>query len=478
MLQRATLSLCLVLLAGFLSACRSGDAPTPTPTAAPKATTPAATSAPATGTAVPPTQLPPTTTAAPPTRPAPTATLAPATQPPATATTVPATATTAPRAVVPPEDAASARLRVPQGFAVRLFARGLNAPRLMTIGPDGQLYVAERGAGTVIRLADTNGDGLADGREVLASGFNIPHGIEWFQGWLYVAQGDKVERIRDADGDGRFEAREVVTTNIPGPTGHVTRTVHFGPDGKMYVSAGSSSNNTPEQDPRRAAIQRFNPDGSIPADNPFANDADQRRRALWAEGLRNSIDFLFLDDGRLWANHNGSDGLGNDAPPEEIVIQVEKGKHYGWPYCYTPTLGRTPDGTKEVRDQRVPLARLGSCDEVAPALFTDLAHQAPIGMARYTKTQFPAAYQGNLFVAYHGSWNSSVPRDCKVQMIRVQDGQPVASEPFLTGFRDNANQDCAQAWGRPAGVAVGPGGELFVSDDKNGNVYRIVYVGG
>ena len=131
-----------------------------------------------------------------------------------------------------------------------------------------------------------------------------------------------------------------------------------------------------------------------------------------------------------------------------------------------------------MRDQRVPLARLGSCDEATPGLFTDLAHQAPIGMARYTKTQFPAPYQGNLFVAYHGSWNSSVPRDCKVQMVRVQDGQPIAGEPFLTGFRDNANQDCAQAWGRPAGVAVGPGGELFVSDDKNGNVYRIVYVGG
>lgn len=348
----------------------------------------------------------------------------------------------------------------------------------MTVGPDGVLYVAERGRSAVIRLPDKNGDGLADGREVLATGFNIPHSVEWFEGWLYVAQGDKIERLRDADGDGRFEVREVVTTNIPGPVGHVTRTVHFGPDGKMYVAAGSSSNINPENDPRRAAMLRFNPDGTIPEDNPYATDADTRRRPIWAEGLRNSVDFLFLADGRLWANHNGSDGLGDNAPPEEIVIEVEKGKHYGWPWCYTWPLGRVPLGSVDVRDNRVAFGRLTNCNQSTPALFTDLAHQAPLGMAQYTKTAFPAPYRDNLFVAYHGSWNSGNPRDCKVQRIVVRDGQPVEAEPFLTGFRDADWQQCAAAWGRPAGVAVGASGELFVSDDENGNIYRVVYVGG
>jgi glucose/arabinose dehydrogenase len=137
-----------------------------------------------------------------------------------------------------------------------------------------------------------------------------------------------------------------------------------------------------------------------------------------------------------------------------------------------------PADAREVRDERVELVRLESCDQATPALFTDLAHQAPLGMAHYGAELFPTEYRGNLFVAYHGSWNSNVPRDCKVQMIAVRDGQPVESTPFLTGFRDSDSQNCGGAWGRPAGVAVGAAGELFVSDDSNGNIYRVVYVGG
>jgi glucose/arabinose dehydrogenase len=384
--------------------------------------------------------------------------------------------------VVPPPDAASARLVVPAGFAVRIFASGLQAPRLMTAGPDGALYVAETGAGRIVRLADANNDGLADAVQPVADDLTAPHSVEWYQGSMYVAGTGMVVRLTDTNHDGDFlDAGEVqtVTTNIPGSGGHSTRTAHIGPDGKLYVSAGSSSNIGPETDARRATIMRFNLDGSIPADNPFASDPDQSRRPVWAEGLRNSVDFLFTPGGQLWADHNGSDGLGNDAPPEEIVINIEKGKHYGWPYCYTPTVGATPPGTSEIHDARVPFAApVSSCDDVVPALFTDPAHQAPLGMARYGGTSFPASYQGNLFVAYHGSWNADqTPRDCKVQMVSVQNDLPVSSEPFLTGFRDSPQQECGSAWGRPAGVASGAHGELFVSDDQNGNIYRIVYTG-
>ena len=382
--------------------------------------------------------------------------------------------------VVPSADSASARLKAPDGFAVRIYAKGLNEPRLMTLGPDGLLYVAERGADAVVRLADANGDGLADENLVIASDLKGVHSLEWHENWLYVAEDSKIERLQDANNDGKFETRELVTDNIPGPGGHSSRTLHFGPDGKLYVAAGSSSNNDPEPDPRRAAIMRFNADGSIPSDNPFANDSDEQRRPVWAEGLRNSVDFLFLPDNRLWADHQGSDELGDDVPPEEIVNLIEKGKHYGWPYCYTPTLGPVPANSKEVRDERVPFGdgKVQSCDSVVPAIFTDLAHSAPIGMTQYNQTAFPTKYQGNLFVAYRGSWNSSVSRDCKVQMVVVQNGAPVSSQPFLTGFRDNDQQQCSSAWGRPAGVAAGPNGELFVSDDQNGNIYRVVYVGG
>lgn len=388
------------------------------------------------------------------------------------------TTTAASQPVVPLADEASKRLQAPDGFAVRIYAKGLNEPRLMTIGPDGLLYIAERGADAIVRLADANNDGLADENQVIASDLTGAHSLEWHENWLYVAEDNKIERLQDQNNDGDFETRELVTDNIPGPGGHSSRTLHFGPDGKLYVTAGSSSNNDPETDPRRAAMLRFNADGSIPSDNPFAKDANEERRPLWAEGLRNSVDFLFLADGRLWADHQGSDELGDDVPPEEIVNLIEKGKHYGWPYCYTPTLGPAPAGTQEVHDERVPFGDpVASCDSVTPALFTDLAHSAPLGMTQYNQTAFPADYQGNLLVAYHGSWNSSVARDCKVQRVVVQNGTPVSSEPFLTGFRNNDQQSCGSAWGRPAGVAVGPHGELFVSDDENGNIYRVVYVG-
>lgn len=396
--------------------------------------------------------------------------------PTATAATSSETAATP---VLPPEDEASARLQAPAGFAVRIFAEGLGTPRLMTVGPDGLLYVADIDGNRLLRLPDADQDGLADEVVVVAEDLPLAHNAEWFDGWLYVAGGSQIERLRDEDGDGAFETRELVTDNIPGPVRHRTRTLHFGPDGKLYVTAGSSGNNEPESDQRRGAILRFNPDGSIPADNPFIDALNDQRHPIWAEGLRNSVDFLFLPDGRLWANHNGSDMMGDDLPPEEIVIEVEKGGHYGWPYCYTPTLGATPPGTTEVRDERVDLdpAILSNCNEATPARFTDLAHQAPLGMVQYNATAFPADYQGNLFVAYHGSWNSTQPRDCKVQRIVIQDGAPVASQPFLTGFRDSEAENCGSAWGRPAGVAVGVNGELFVSDDQNGHIYRIVYVG-
>ncbi|MFN8467004.1 MAG: PQQ-dependent sugar dehydrogenase [Caldilineaceae bacterium] len=386
----------------------------------------------------------------------------------------------APAVVPAANDAGGSRLQVPAGFALNTYFTGLRAPRLMTVGPDGALYVAERGSNAVVRLPDANNDGVADERQVVAQNLTGAHSVEWHEGALYVGTNGSVVRLQDQNGDGDFlddGEQAVVTDNIPDGGVHSTRTAHFGPDGMLYVAAGSSSNIGVESDRRRAAILRFSADGSIPADNPFANDPEETRRPVWAEGLRNSVDFLFLPDGRLWADHNGSDMLGDDIPPEEIVIQVEKGKHYGWPYCYTPVEGVVPPGTQDVHDERVPFDQwLSDCSQSTPALFTDLAHQAPLGMALYNGTTFPAEYQGNLFVAYHGSWNSSVPRECKVERIVVQDGMPVSSESFVTGFMA-ATAIVRRRLGPPRRRVCGAHGELFVSDDQNGNIYRVVYTG-
>jgi len=383
---------------------------------------------------------------------------------------------------LPPADSASAHLHVPAGFAVRLYANGLRQPRLMTIAPDGSLYVAARGTQSIIRLADVHNIGIADRLETVATDLPDVHSLEWHAGWLYATEGTEVVRLKSTTASTTLDTRENIV-DLPVPSDHISRTVHFGPDGMMYVTAGSPSNIQPDGDPRHATIMRFNPDGSIPADNPYATDPNPLRRPIWADGLRNAVDFVFLPDGRLWADHNGPDLLGNDTPPEEVVIQVEKGAHYGWPYCYTPVQGVVPAGTVDVHDTRVAFdSNLTSCTQATPALFTDLAHYAPIGIVYYNPptsitTGFPTGYIGNLFIAYHGSWNSTQPRDCRVQMITVANGQPTAAVPFLTGFRSDDTQYCGSGYGRPAGVTVGAHGELFVSDDQNGNIYRIIYTG-
>jgi glucose/arabinose dehydrogenase len=392
---------------------------------------------------------------------------------PSTITQPPPPTTASASLALPAADEASQKITVPPGFAIRIFAQKLTNPRFMAFGPDGALYVTLTSAGQIARLPDRNADGLADEIEIVVRNLGQPHGIEFHDGWFYVAERDRVERFNPTRS---AEIRELVTDNIPCCGGHSTRTLHFGPDGKLYVSAGSSSNINPESDPRRAAILRFNPDGSIPGDNPFASDPDRRKQAVWAYGLRNSVDFLWTKDGQLWANHNGSDGLGDGTPPEEIVVAVQKGKSHGWPQCYTPASQKA-----EVRDTRVALPQGFDCAQAVPALFTDLAHSAPLGMSFTSGKNFPASMQNDLFVAYHGSWNTNVVenhRDCKVQRIVIENGLPVRSETFATGWRaPNGKCGDAATYGRPADVEFGPDGAMYVSDDKGGRVYRIVYVG-
>lgn len=394
--------------------------------------------------------------------------------------------------ILPAEDEASARLKVPAGFAIRIFADGLNGtPRFMAVSPEGELYVSLYKSGEIARLPDRNHDGIADGVEVIINGLNKPHGLEYHDGWLYIAELDRVIRIRDGNNDGVFEVKELVTDNLPGGGGHTSRTLHFGPDGLLYVSAGSSCNVCAENDPRRAAILRFNPDGSIPQDNPFANDPDIRKQPVWAWGLRNSVDFLWTPSGQMWADHNGRDNLMDDngtsdtLPPEEIIIPVQGNKSHGWPYCYTPVMGLNLPAQAEIEDNQsglqIPAGFDCSINNVVPALFTDLAHSAPLGMALgNSNLVFPLDYQTSLFVAYHGSWNTSNTsiRDCKVERIILDGEVPVGNETFISGWRAEG-QTCGSqdTWGRPADVIFGSDGALYVSDDKGNRIYRVVFTG-
>jgi glucose/arabinose dehydrogenase len=373
-------------------------------------------------------------------------TVAPATEVPAAtahatdaATAIPGAAST--RVVSPQET-----INLPLGFGISVFSSGLSDPRMMALGPDGTLYVAERGAGRIVRLLDRDGDGVADTVEVVADELRAPSSIAFYtDGSLYVGETTRVLRLSDPDGDGVFQEREVVIDGLPSG-GHSTRTVLVSPGGEhLYVSIGSSCNVCVEGDERRATIMRYNPDGS--------------GGEVYAEGLRNAVGITFRPGtDELWATNNGRDWLGDDQPPETIYV-VNQGDDAGWPRCHAARIV-DPD-----------LGEAGDCEGVAKPVVEMQAHTAPLGLGFYTGEQFPEEYQGDLFVALHGSWNRTVPVGYKVVRIPIEDGEPGDVQDFCTGWLREDGSD----WGRPVDVLTGADGSLFISDDAGGVIYRMFY---
>lgn len=336
-------------------------------------------------------------------------------------------------------------LAVPAGFGVRVFAARLGAPRFMASDANGVLHVSVPGSGRVLALPDRDGDGLADGPVVVAEGLDRPHGLAFHDGWLYVAENGRVIRLADDDGDLRADRSELVTEDLPAGGGHWTRTLGFGPDGALYVSAGSSCNVCVEADPRRAAISRFEPNGS----------GGQR----FATGLRNSVGFVWHPEtGELWATDNGRDWLGDDLPPEELNRIVE-GADYGWPRCYGD---RAPDPD---------LGAGADCSATEPPAVQLPAHVAPLGLAFLHDASVPAAFQDDLLIALHGSWNRSQPDGYRVVRVAFADGQPTgAVADFAAGWLEAGG-----FWGRPVQPIVGPDGHVYLSDDHLGVIYRFEY---
>ena len=338
------------------------------------------------------------------------------------------------------------RLSVPDGFSVNIFAEDLGTARGMGVSPKGDLFVCSMRSGELIVLPDADKDGIADKRIIFVSGLRNPHSVAFHDGYIYVGETNKITRFRDdddnliADGKG-----EVVVSGLP-TIGHFTKTIVFGPDDMMYLSIGSSCNICEERDPRRAAVVRYTPDG--------------KEETIFAEGLRNSVALAFNEEtGELWSSNNGRDRIGNDLPPEEINILIEGG-HYGWPYCYGDGI-MNPEyaGRNEL------------CRESLPPVFNMQAHSAPLGMRFYYGTQFPEEFRGDLYIAFHGSWNRTKRTGYKVVRVILDQGIPVRIEDFVSGWL----LPTEQRWGRPVDVEIGADGSMFVSDDFEGIIYIVSY---
>jgi len=339
-------------------------------------------------------------------------------------------------------------IRLPKGFHISVFADNVNDARSLSLGANGTIFVGNRSGDKVYALKDENGDGVSDKQYIIASGMNMPNGIAFHKGALYVAEVDKIWRFDNIESSLQHPPKPVlVSGNFPGDKHHGWKYIAFGPDGKLYVPVGAPCNICERtDDPRYSSITRMNADGS--------------GFEVFAHGIRNSVGFDWHPETKaLWFTENGRDELGDNIPPDELNTAPAAGMHFGYPYCHAGTI---PD--PEYGKGR-------KCSEfVAPAALLG-PHVAALGMKFYTGSMFPTPYKNQIFIAEHGSWNRSAPIGYRVMLVR-KDGSGYKYEVFAEGWLKNG-----KAWGRPVDILQLKDGSLLVSDDFSNTIYRITYDG-
>lgn len=337
-------------------------------------------------------------------------------------------------------------LEFPDDIEVTIFAENVPRARHMAFDDRGVLFLSQTKKGKVVALPDFDGDGRADRIVAVLEGREGPHGLAFTMVGdnfnLYIAEEHQVIRLRRQNGTFAFGSPEVIVGSMPGG-GHVTRTIKIR-DGLLYLSVGSSCNACIEKNEMRAAITRY--------------DLEGKSGEIFARGLRNTVGMEFSPwTGELWGVNNGRDWLGDDHPREELNI-ITGGRHYGWPYCYED---RTPDPK---------YGEMMDCSRTEPPINMFTAHMAPLGMAFYREGNLPRRYRDSLFIAFHGSWNRSDPAGYKVMRLGLSEkGEVTSQEDFISGWL----QPDGSVSGRPVDLEVSPEGDLYLSDDKRGVVYRI-----
>ena len=370
-----------------------------------------------------------------------------------------------PDVVAPPSDAV---LRVPPGFAVQVWADGLDSPRWLALDPDDNVLLVESRENRILRLGDTDGDGVADTRETVATsanGLDLPMGVAFVGDDIYVGNTSDVRRYAYRAG-AAVSGTGTAVADLPGRgyNQHWTRNVVASPGGdSLYVTVGSQSNVDVEELPR-ASVFRIAPDGS--------------GRETVSFGLRNPVGLDFHPaTAAPYTTVNERDRLGDGLVPDYLT-QIGGGRFFGWPYTYLSPGNLDPRRMSGGTSERPDLA----AQTVTPDVLFE-AHSAALGLKFYpldggstASNRFPERFRGGAFVAMRGSWNRDQGTGYKVVFVPFVDGRPTgAYQDFLTGFL--IDPDGPTTWGRPVGLLVLPDGSLLVTEEANGRIYRVSYRG-
>jgi glucose/arabinose dehydrogenase len=336
---------------------------------------------------------------------------------------------------------------LPPGFEISVYAEDVENARQLALGQHGTVFAGSHKAGKVHAVTDTDSDHKADQVYLVDQGLDMPSGLEFRSGSLYVGALDRILRYDEIESRLDQPPEPVVVSDaFPDKTHHGWKYLRFGPDGLLYVPVGAPCNICDE--PGFAQIRRLRADGG--------------GMEVYAEGVRNSVGMAFHPrSGDLWFTDNGRDLLGDDLPGDELNHAPQSGLHFGYPWCHQG-------------DSLDPEFGVGkSCSDFEAPALTLGAHVASLGLTFYTGSQFPAEYREQLFIAQHGSWNRSKKVGYNVLLVRFDGhGAVTGSEVFASGWLQGQDN-----WGRPNDVLQMPDGSLLVADDQANAIYRISYAG-
>lgn len=353
----------------------------------------------------------------------------------------------------PEYDSLLSKINLPEGFEISIYAPNVVNARSMARTDDGKtVFVGNRRRKNVYALTDTDGDMVADKVDTIATGLNMPNGVYFHDGDLFVAEVSKIHRFPDIMNNLDAPKSEVIFDDYPTDGHHGWKFISFGPDGKLYVPVGAPCNvcDKSEENEVYASITRMNPDGS---------DME-----VYVKGVRNSVGFAWHPvTGDMWFTDNGRDLLGDDVPACELNHVSAQGEHFGFPYWHQGDIPDPDFGSEYPRE-----------NFVEPAYKFE-PHSAPLGLRFYEGDMFPAKYKNNLIVAQHGSWNRTPDAGhigYQLRFVQVEGDKVVKSEIFADGWLD---KETNKGWGRPVDIMGMPDGSILVSDDFNHCIYRISY---